>query len=229
MRGQSRRSNQPRVRIAALSTAGDRRKPSPRRERTDARRRAILEAALKCFATLGFDNTTLADIRAGAQASIGSIYHHFKSKEQLAGALYVEGLADYQQALLDEFRLHRRASRAIRGAVRQHLRWIQENPEWSRYLFEYRQLESVVAVEAAINDRNKSFFHEVLALLQPYFEKGELMRRSPELFGAILIGPSQQFARNWLAGRAECDLAEATRELADAAWSSLRAEKAKNE
>ena len=32
-----------------------------------------------------------------ARASIGSIYHHFRSKEQLAAALYVEGLRDYQE------------------------------------------------------------------------------------------------------------------------------------
>jgi len=39
----------------------------------------------------------MADIRVRARASIGSIYHHFRSKEQLAAALYVEGLRDYQE------------------------------------------------------------------------------------------------------------------------------------
>ena len=61
------------------------------RERASERRkREILEAALACFGELGYEKTTLAEIRARSEASTGSIYHHFRSKEHLFAALYLE-------------------------------------------------------------------------------------------------------------------------------------------
>ena len=67
--------------------------------RPSARRRAILEAALECFTSYGFAKTTMDDIRVQANASTGSLYHHFRSKEQLAAELYVEGIRYYEQGL----------------------------------------------------------------------------------------------------------------------------------
>src|SRR5262252_2881514 len=113
--------------------------PRRRQLRSDSRKREILQAALHCFTTIGFAGATLADIRVRAKASIGSIYHHFRSKEQLAAALYVEGLRNYQQSFLAELDRHRRAREAVRGLVHNHLRWVEANPDWSRFLYEYRQ------------------------------------------------------------------------------------------
>ncbi len=58
---------------------------------TELRRKAILDAALSCFASKGFTETTMEDIRKISGASTGSIYHHFSNKEMLARALYLEG------------------------------------------------------------------------------------------------------------------------------------------
>src|SRR5215813_2738502 len=121
--------------------------PGRRQSRTDARRKEILQAALHCFTTIGFAGATLADIRVRARASIGSIYHHFKSKEQLAAALYVEGLRDYQASFLAELARHRRAREAVRGVVRNHMHWVERNPDWSRFLFDHRQSDFVTATE----------------------------------------------------------------------------------
>jgi AcrR family transcriptional regulator len=192
-----------------------------RQTRSDTRRRKILDAALHCFTTAGFASTTLADIRRHARASIGSIYHHFKSKEQLAGALYIEGLRDYQRNIVEELRSHREASRAIRGVVRRHLKWVESNPDWSRYLFEHRNAEFVVTTEGAIAELNSRFFRDSIGLCEPYFDSGQLMRLPADLFAAILIGPSQEFARHWLAGRRTSGIRAAADILGDAAWHAL--------
>ena len=67
-----------------------------RTENTEKRRREILAAALHCFDAHGYEKTTLADIRDGARASIGSIYHHFQDKEQIFAALNLEAIAPTQ-------------------------------------------------------------------------------------------------------------------------------------
>src|SRR5215470_9461459 len=109
--------------------------PRRRQLRSDSRKREILKAALHCFTTIGFAGATLADIRVRARASIGSIYHHFRSKEQLAAALYIEGLRNYQACFLAELERHRRAREAVRGVVREHLQWVKRNPDWSQFLY----------------------------------------------------------------------------------------------
>src|SRR6185436_8786528 len=70
-----------------------------RAERVLQRKEAVLEAALACFEELGYDNTSIEDIRARSGASIGSIYHHFGRKEVIAAALYVDTLVKYRAGL----------------------------------------------------------------------------------------------------------------------------------
>ena len=92
------------------------RSPTPRRD-------AILEAALDCFASYGFAKTTMDDIRLRAGASTGSLYHHFKSKEQLAAELYLEGVRRYQQGLRRELGRHGVDPRDV---VRRHQAFVHQ-------------------------------------------------------------------------------------------------------
>ena len=43
-----------------------------------------------------------------------------------------------------------------------------------------------------------------------------------ELFLAVVMGPSQEFVRLWLSGRARSDIKLAKRRLADSAWRAVR-------
>jgi AcrR family transcriptional regulator len=195
---------------------------SGRRDRSLRRQRRILHAALDCFTNVGFNATTLEEIRSRSGASIGSIYHHFSSKEELAAALYVEGLRDYQEGLLAELRRHKGCASGIRATVRYHLRWIAKHPGWARYLSEMRRAESVAAVEEKIRIMNRKFFAEIRRWLEPHLKRGVLKRLPDDLYIAVIAGPSQEFARRWLAGRAKTDITQAAKVFADAAWISLR-------
>ena len=195
---------------------------SGRRDRSLQRQRRILHAAIRCFTSLGFNATTLEELRSRSGASIGSIYHHFSSKEELAAALYVEGLRDYQEGLFAELRRHRGCASGIRATVHYHLRWIAKHPDWARYLLEMRRAESVAAVEEQIHIMNREFFAEIRRWLEPHLKRGVLKRLPEELYIALVAGPSQEFARRWLAGRAKTDIGQAAKILADAAWNSVR-------
>ncbi len=67
---------------------------TPKSERT---RQRILEAALALFAEKGFAATTMRDIAAAADVSLGLTYRYFARKEDLAVALY-EGMSARLQA-----------------------------------------------------------------------------------------------------------------------------------
>ena len=51
---------------------------------TYKRKQQIIKGALSCFNEFGVTETAMSDICKRSETSIGSIYHHFKSKEQLA-------------------------------------------------------------------------------------------------------------------------------------------------
>ncbi|MDC9727207.1 MAG: TetR/AcrR family transcriptional regulator [Candidatus Thioglobus sp.] len=61
----------------------------------------INEAALTLFAEHGFFNTSIHHIQKKSQVSIGSIYHHFGSKEAIADSLQKKILEQMEESFID--------------------------------------------------------------------------------------------------------------------------------
>lgn len=190
--------------------------------RSSKRRKDILQAALECFVELGFSNTTMEEIRKRSGASTGSIYHHFKSKEQLATSIYLAGIADYQAGFVRELDGSRDARAGIAAVIRYHLRWVQEHPEWARYLFQMRYTDFMAAAEYTIAEQNREFYGHIQRWLDDRHKKGELKRLPFEITLQIIISPCFGFARLWLNGKVKTDPGKAGRIFADAAWRALR-------
>jgi AcrR family transcriptional regulator len=74
--------------------------------RAASTRTALLGAARTVFTSSGFAEASIAEVVAGAGASVGSLYHHFGGKAELYLALF----EDYQQ------RQEARAAAAVRAA-----------------------------------------------------------------------------------------------------------------
>jgi AcrR family transcriptional regulator len=175
------------------------------------RRDEILGAALACFGERGYAGTTIEEIRERSGASVGSIYHHFGGKEQIADVLYTDALRDYQSGFLGL--LHGDAERAIKAIVRHHLRWVDANPELARFLLTDRR-------PAEVRELNRAAF----AALEEWRarQSDKLQPLSFDAFYAVVIGPAQEAARHRLAGRTQTPMRRLERELADAAWRAIK-------
>lgn len=193
-----------------------------RTARTADRREAILAAALACFTEHGYERTAIEDIRKRSGASIGSIYHHFGGKDQLAGALYVESLRSYQEGLLTLLRTGS-AERTVKALVRHHLRWVEKNRERALFLFETRPPGVQLASEAELRDLNRVAFSAVERWRAEH--SAELQPVSFDAFYAAVIGPAQEASRHLLAGRTQTPVRRLERELADAAWRAIKGER----
>jgi AcrR family transcriptional regulator len=66
----------------------DARKPSRRSRSRETTRRKLIDAALTVVARKGLDNTTIADITEEADVGFGSFYNYFKSKAEIAEAVF---------------------------------------------------------------------------------------------------------------------------------------------
>src|SRR5262245_27021001 len=58
------------------------------------RRQQIMDAAIVCFRTHGFQQTNMAAICAAAGLSAGAVYRYFPSKDALIGAIMEQHVAD---------------------------------------------------------------------------------------------------------------------------------------
>jgi AcrR family transcriptional regulator len=187
------------------------------------RREAILEAALRCFTEHGVAGTTIDEVRRDSGASVGSIYHHFGSKEGIAAALYVEGMRRYQEGFLAALAEAAGPRAGIEAVVRRHLAWVTENPALARYLLTHRAPEVAMASDPALRELNREFFAAVKEWLAPHVRRGTVRDLPGDLLDAVLLGPVQEFARHWLAGRTRTAPARAERILSAAAWNALKA------
>ena len=74
--------------------------PIGKRERTKAANRtAILAAARKVFAQLGYEAATVRDIIRGTDLASGTFYNYFRSKEEVFEALADDGAARFKPIL----------------------------------------------------------------------------------------------------------------------------------
>ena len=197
--------------------------PSTRQMQTEARRRDILDAALALFVERGVSQTTADDIRGRSGVSVGSLYHHFPGgKEDVAAALYLETIGDYQAGFLAELRRHRQGAGGVRATVRYHLRWVESHPDAARYLFNYGDLELRSRPDEALAQLNARFVSEVRNWATNVGAP-ELAELPTDVATALWIGPAQQFARRWLAGGTTTSIDRAARFLAAAASAALLA------
>jgi AcrR family transcriptional regulator len=180
------------------------------------RKQSILDAALDAFLEKGVLATTIDDVRERSGASVGSIYHHYGSKEGIAAALFVEGMRSYQDGAVEALR-----TAGVRGFVRRHVRWVADNPRLAAYLLTQREASVERASRPELSELNRAFF----AGVREWTAGQDDVKPLPfDLFHAVVLGPAQEWSRQWLAGNAETSPQRAARVLADAAWAAVRKE-----
>ncbi|MEM9467002.1 MAG: helix-turn-helix domain-containing protein [Actinomycetota bacterium] len=96
----------------------------------------ILDAAEELFGERGIDATSVVDVAERADRSIGSLYHHFDTKELLVHAV-VDRLIDGIQAEIDDFFAPNRwesrpALHIVRGYLRGTLGLDRSRPGYKR-------------------------------------------------------------------------------------------------
>jgi len=185
----------------------------------DARAR-LLEAALTLLDAQGVAAVSVDDIRVAAEASVGSLYHHFPGgKPALVDAVLAEWLGHYRVEALDVLAAADGHEAGVRGVVTHFLRWAQAHPAAARVLLRFE-------VDAA-DERTGSttggveFFRTVTGWLAAQSPP----RATPTPIAVLVplwIGPTKEYARAWLAGRSTDPPALAGPVLADAAWESVR-------
>lgn len=204
---------------------GQRAKPGSSRDH-------IAAAAIELFVERGVAATRVEDILATAGVSVGSFYHHFGDKLNLAATVYLDLLQRFQSDLLAELERHVRTEDAVRGLVAAYLRWAGGDPRAMGYLHQCRE-PSVAEIAGGEESQLKQAFDGRLAdWLGERAAAGDLRALPFEHGFALWLGPAAQLVRSAIepSGHSTmpepdalaAHLAEAEHVLADAAWDTLR-------
>jgi AcrR family transcriptional regulator len=189
-------------------------------------REKVLEVALELFSTRGYSATTIEDVKLRSEVSVGVIYHHFGSKEGIAGALYVQSLHDFQRGLVAAIaRSEASAERAVKAAVGYHLAWIDANRARAGFMLRRRETEVTNANRSDVRKLNHRLSADVEIWYRPRVDAGEIRDLPLPLLYSIWFGPTQEYARSVLDGPLRergTRLADSEPVLADAAWSALQ-------
>lgn len=188
-----------------------------------SRKDDILQAALALFTEIGVDATTIEMIRDRSGASIGSLYHHFGNKERIIGALYLAGTEEYAQLLAQGFSEAKSAKDCVKLLVTSYIDWVVANPDWARFVLHSRGRVEAGEMGEQLREANREHFARILAALAEYREQGLFREMPADCFASVVIGPTHDFARNWLAGRTQSEFVDCRELLAQVAWESVRA------
>lgn len=188
---------------------------------TVSRRQAILDAALACFNAEGIEATTIEAIRERSGASVGSVYHHFGSKERIAATLFVEGVTAHARLLTRYLEDAHTAEQGVRAVVHAYVDWVSDNPALARFLLRSRTFVAKAEGEESLTKINDENFRAIRARFRPWIESGAIRRLPVELYVPLLRGPAQDYARMFLGGQAKTDIRAHREALADAAWRAV--------
>jgi AcrR family transcriptional regulator len=190
---------------------------------TDDRKKEIILAALECFTETGMESAAIGDICRRAKASTGSLYHHFGSKEKLAAAVYLEGIAIYQAGFVETLESAGDARSGIFGVIAYHLEWVEKNPVWAKFIMRERHAPFMGENEDELSRLNMDFVKKASEWFRRHIASGSIKRLTPGLYQAILMGPVQEYVKNLIMRGEEQDIRSVAEELGAAAWASLKA------
>ena len=181
----------------------------------------ILEAATRSFVRDGVFASRLENIRREAGVSVGAVYHHFPDKQALHAEAFLRALTDYQAGFVDTLQESDDAESGVKGVVHYHLRWVAENRDSAALLLGERP--SGPGASERLVEQNRAFFEAVLRWWRIHAGYGAVRELDPELLHALWKGAADDYCRQWLAGRNRKLPNAVARELADAAWATLKA------
>jgi AcrR family transcriptional regulator len=158
------------------------------RERYDRRQAEVVDAAARVFAEHGYDQTSVPDLAGALGMATGSLYHYFRSKEELLIAIcdrLMEPLLTEVEALLVE---SAPPDRHLRQLVRM---WVQHVVRHRDHMLVFQQERHVIetgAVWRKVRADRKRFERLLGGVLESAHAAGQVRAEDSRLALSALLG-----------------------------------------
>jgi TetR/AcrR family fatty acid metabolism transcriptional regulator len=172
----------------------------PLPENREARRRAILESAVRVFAENGFFAARIRDIAAGAGVAEGTIYLYFDGKDDLLLTAFRDKVAEFCASVKDVLSSSLPFQERLSRFVAHQFESIEADPPLATVLLlESRQSSKFYG--GAVRDVLRSYAQAIDELLASGQHSGELRPDADvPLARRMLIGALEEIELEWLLG-----------------------------
>ena len=153
-------------------------------EKLHTKKPDILQAALKLFVEKGINGTTIRDIAQEAGVGEGTLYCHFKSKEEMAWQLFYQNLKQFTREMLRQVEGTPGGCRQkIRAVVQAFFELAEERPLLFAYLLLGEHTELKKFPQEALRPKDV-----LIQLVEEVKEAGMCREMDSPLGGALLLG-----------------------------------------
>ena len=136
------------------------------RRKKDAKRAAMMQAALRVFAEKGYHTATIRDIVGSADVAVGTFYFYFPDKETLFVYLYDETADFLVQAVQQAINTRKRFVQQVAAGVQAYINLALYEPAIVNLL-----LVSGVGAVATLVERRAAFRQRLVAAWQKPLEE----------------------------------------------------------
>lgn len=162
--------------------------PIGKREKTKAaNRQAILAAARRVFAQLGYDAATVRDIIRGTDLASGTFYNYFRSKEEVYEALADDSAARFRPILRQAREAAQGFEDYLHAAFLAYFRFIVEEN-----LTEGRPIEERLPHVRLDTPETKAVYQEVRQSLEEAMAGGQAPSVDSDYLACACIGIAQE-------------------------------------
>jgi AcrR family transcriptional regulator len=188
-----------------------------------ASRRSVLRHALSLFNANGVEATKIDDLKRASGQSVGTIYHHFKNKEGVVGALFFAAFDDLSRAIADRIAGLADGHAVVDALIQAYAHWISTQPECARFVFLARETVGQGPFAEELHQRVLDRYRPIDEVLAREVEAGRILPLPADLIPSLVLGAVEFYARGWLAGRRQATPASHAPRFATAAWRALTA------
>ena len=151
----------------------------------------IERAALKLFVGEGIDGATTRDIAESAGVSEGALYRHYKGKDELALALFMETHNRLGQMVMEAAQTEGGLDAKVRAIVTAYCTLADE--DWLLFSFHLVSLNRYVPYDTKREDDPTTITENIIKALM---DAGEIPEGDPPLLAAMALGVVLQAGQN---------------------------------
>jgi AcrR family transcriptional regulator len=183
----------------------------------------ILAAALKLFVEQGYFRTNVPDLSRDSKCSVGSIYHNFKNKEEVARELYTEGISAFRSALYQALYQVNDVELFTKKLIVSFLHFSEANHQLSKYLWLCRHNEFMTGI---IRHPTRVGFdplgRKLTKTIRRGIKEGRIRPLKANIIWSILFGIPVGYVRDWLDGYNDESPKLVADIIADSCWRALK-------
>ncbi|MBA3010900.1 MAG: TetR/AcrR family transcriptional regulator [Proteobacteria bacterium] len=166
--------------------------------KTQIRKKNIIETATRVFAQRGFQEATITEIAKEAKVSEASIYEYFSTKEGLLFSIPAESSHTLFELMAFHLKLIRGAANKLRAIVFLFMDSYQSNPDFAAVLMLFLK-HNKKFLDTTGHHAIKDGIKQITRVIEEGIENNEFRKDlNPYLTRSMILGTIEHLVTNWV-------------------------------